>query len=88
VASIPNKFLYQLLFYQIKIIGINIEANVVQSPNILCQLICLSIPTSDPTCRPTFPELLEKLKELQKQYVIQFQAARSAGGESTQRKES
>ncbi|GAU45058.1 hypothetical protein TSUD_198460 [Trifolium subterraneum] len=50
--------------------------------------ICLSIPTSDPTCRPTFPELLEKLKELQKQYVIQFQAARSAGGESIQSKES
>ncbi|XP_050870271.1 uncharacterized protein LOC127073185 [Lathyrus oleraceus] len=43
---------------------------------------------SDPTCRPTFPELLERLRELQRRYVIQFQAARSAGGESIQRKES
>ncbi|XP_027192743.1 uncharacterized protein [Cicer arietinum] len=43
---------------------------------------------SDPTLRPTFPELLERLRELQKWYVIQFQAARSAGGESIQRKES
>ncbi|XP_058768737.1 serine/threonine-protein kinase EDR1-like [Vicia villosa] len=43
---------------------------------------------SDPTCRPTFPELLERLRELQRRYVIEFQAARSAGGESIQRKES
>lgn len=43
---------------------------------------------SDPTCRPTFLELLERLRELQKKYVIQFQAARSASGENTQRKES
>ncbi|XP_061349075.1 serine/threonine-protein kinase STY8-like isoform X2 [Gastrolobium bilobum] len=40
---------------------------------------------SDPTCRPTFRELLERLRELQKQYAIQFQAARSAGGESAQK---
>ncbi|KAL2960307.1 hypothetical protein AAZX31_17G032600 [Glycine max] len=40
---------------------------------------------SDPACRPTFPELLDKLKELQKQYVIQFQAARSTAKESTQK---
>ncbi|CAK7326340.1 unnamed protein product [Dovyalis caffra] len=30
---------------------------------------------SDPQCRPTFQELLEKLKDLQRQYAIQFQAA-------------
>ncbi|KAJ1395280.1 Serine-threonine/tyrosine-protein kinase, catalytic domain [Sesbania bispinosa] len=40
---------------------------------------------SDPTLRPTFRELLERLRELQKRYAIQFQAARSAGGESTQK---
>ncbi|RDX69881.1 Serine/threonine-protein kinase EDR1, partial [Mucuna pruriens] len=40
---------------------------------------------SDPTCRPTFPELLERLRELQKQYAIQFQATRSTGKEGTQK---
>ncbi|KAK7348063.1 hypothetical protein VNO80_22612 [Phaseolus coccineus] len=40
---------------------------------------------TDPTCRPTFPELLERLRELQKQYAIQFQATRSASKESTQK---
>ncbi|KAG5237112.1 dual specificity protein kinase splA [Salix suchowensis] len=32
---------------------------------------------SDPQCRPTFQELLEKLKDLQRQYAIQFQAAQT-----------
>ncbi|KAI4344779.1 hypothetical protein L6164_011969 [Bauhinia variegata] len=36
---------------------------------------------SDPACRPTFQELLERLKDLQRQYLTQFQAARSAGAE-------
>ncbi|KHN02891.1 Serine/threonine-protein kinase CTR1 [Glycine soja] len=40
---------------------------------------------SDPACRPTFPELLERLRDLQKQYAIQFQAARSTAKESTQK---
>ncbi|KAJ1380586.1 Serine-threonine/tyrosine-protein kinase, catalytic domain [Sesbania bispinosa] len=40
---------------------------------------------SDPACRPTFQELLERLKELQRRYAIQFQTARSAGGEGTQK---
>ncbi|KAK7264714.1 hypothetical protein RJT34_32324 [Clitoria ternatea] len=40
---------------------------------------------SDPTCRPTFPELLERLRDLQKRYAIQFQATRTAGKESTQK---
>ncbi|CAL0330200.1 unnamed protein product [Lupinus luteus] len=40
---------------------------------------------SDPTCRPTFQELLERLRELQKWYAIQFQAARSGGGETIQK---
>ncbi|XLU43520.1 hypothetical protein S245_038334, partial [Arachis hypogaea] len=39
----------------------------------------------DPASRPTFRELLEKLRELQRQYAIQLQAARSAGGESPQK---
>ncbi|XP_057751304.1 uncharacterized protein LOC130969546 [Arachis stenosperma] len=39
----------------------------------------------DPASRPTFRELLEKLRELQRRYAIQFQAARSAGGESPQK---
>lgn len=33
---------------------------------------------SDPKCRPTFQELVERLKEMQRQYAIQFQAARAA----------
>ncbi|KAK7363477.1 hypothetical protein VNO77_05621 [Canavalia gladiata] len=40
---------------------------------------------SDPTCRPTFPELLDRLRELQRRYAIQFQATRSASKESTQK---
>ncbi|KAF2289059.1 hypothetical protein GH714_025540 [Hevea brasiliensis] len=41
--------------------------------------------TSDPQCRPTFQELLEKLRDMQRQYTIQFQAARSAAGDNTQK---
>ncbi|XP_030474633.1 uncharacterized protein LOC115692019 isoform X2 [Syzygium oleosum] len=40
---------------------------------------------SDPKCRPTFQELLERLKDLQRQNVLQFQASRSAARDSTQR---
>ncbi|KAJ6312325.1 hypothetical protein OIU77_013958 [Salix suchowensis] len=40
---------------------------------------------SDPQCRPTFQELLEKLKDLQRQYAIQLQAARSAAGDNTRK---
>ncbi|XP_061345911.1 probable serine/threonine-protein kinase SIS8 isoform X2 [Gastrolobium bilobum] len=40
---------------------------------------------SDPACRPTFQELMERLRELQRRYAIQFQVARSAGGEGTQK---
>ncbi|KAI5435547.1 hypothetical protein KIW84_022094 [Lathyrus oleraceus] len=45
----------------------------------------LSMQCSDPASRPTFQELLERLKELQRRYTIQFQAARSGGGEVTQK---
>ncbi|KAF9593490.1 hypothetical protein IFM89_023602 [Coptis chinensis] len=40
---------------------------------------------SEPQSRPTFQELLESLKDLQRQYIIQFQATRSAHGEAMQR---
>ncbi|OIV91780.1 hypothetical protein TanjilG_14359 [Lupinus angustifolius] len=41
---------------------------------------------SDSACRPTFEELLERLKELQKQFAVKFQAAsRSNGRERTQK---
>ncbi|KDP27910.1 hypothetical protein JCGZ_18990 [Jatropha curcas] len=40
---------------------------------------------SNPQCRPSFQELLEKLRDLQRQYAIQFQAARSAAGDNTQK---
>ncbi|KAL1207361.1 putative serine/threonine-protein kinase SIS8 [Cardamine amara subsp. amara] len=33
---------------------------------------------SEPQCRPSFQELMDKLRELQKKYTIQFQAARAA----------
>ncbi|KAG7991164.1 hypothetical protein I3843_02G061600 [Carya illinoinensis] len=39
----------------------------------------------DPACRPTFQELLQKLRELQRQYALQFQAARSAAGDNAQK---
>ncbi|KAK6913682.1 Serine-threonine/tyrosine-protein kinase, catalytic domain [Dillenia turbinata] len=40
---------------------------------------------NDPQCRPSFQELLDRLKDLQRQYTIQFQAARSASGDNSQR---
>ncbi|PQQ20387.1 myosin light chain kinase smooth muscle [Prunus yedoensis var. nudiflora] len=40
---------------------------------------------SDAASRPTFQELLEKLRDMQRQYALQFQAARSAAGDSTQK---
>lgn len=43
------------------------------------------VETSDPQRRPTFQELLEKLRDMQRKYTIQFQAARSAAGDNTQR---
>ncbi|KAI3968709.1 hypothetical protein MKX01_028859 [Papaver californicum] len=38
---------------------------------------------SDPKCRPTFQELLEILKDLQRQYSVKAQASRLAQGHST-----
>ncbi|KAI3876542.1 hypothetical protein MKW98_015925 [Papaver atlanticum] len=38
---------------------------------------------SDPKCRPTFQELLEILKDLQRQYSVKAQASRVAQGHST-----
>jgi serine/threonine protein kinase len=40
---------------------------------------------SDPTLRPTFQELLERLRDLQRQFALQFQAARSAAGDGAQK---
>ncbi|KAH9614024.1 hypothetical protein KSS87_007347 [Heliosperma pusillum] len=40
---------------------------------------------SEPQSRPTFRELLEKLKDMQRQYTIQFQAARAASADNTQK---
>ncbi|XP_057957359.1 mitogen-activated protein kinase kinase kinase 1-like isoform X2 [Malania oleifera] len=40
---------------------------------------------SEPHCRPTFQELLESLKDLQRQFAMQFQAARSAAGDNAQK---
>ncbi|KAI8561838.1 hypothetical protein RHMOL_Rhmol04G0372900 [Rhododendron molle] len=37
---------------------------------------------SEPQSRPTFQELLDRFKDLQKQYAVQFLAARSAAGDS------
>ncbi|KAL9669490.1 hypothetical protein QQ045_007037 [Rhodiola kirilowii] len=41
---------------------------------------------SDPNQRPSFPELLEKLKDLQRQFVLQSHAGRSISGDGTQKK--
>ncbi|KAK6278460.1 hypothetical protein POUND7_018727 [Theobroma cacao] len=40
---------------------------------------------SDPQCRPAFQELLEKLRDLQRQYTIQFQQARNLAGDGSQK---
>ncbi|KAF5195571.1 Serine/threonine-protein kinase EDR1 [Thalictrum thalictroides] len=37
---------------------------------------------SEPQCRPTFQQLLEKFKDLQRQYTIQYQATRSVQGDA------
>ncbi|KAL1084417.1 hypothetical protein V6Z11_D09G263700 [Gossypium hirsutum] len=39
----------------------------------------------DPQCRPTFHELLDKLRDLQRQYMIQLQQARNSAGDGSQR---
>ncbi|KAF5464762.1 hypothetical protein F2P56_014814 [Juglans regia] len=39
----------------------------------------------DPACRPTFQELLQRLKDLQRQYALQVQASRSAAGDCPQK---
>ncbi|XP_043711261.1 uncharacterized protein LOC122660143 [Telopea speciosissima] len=40
---------------------------------------------SDPRCRPTFQDLLERLKDLQRQYSIQSQLNRAKPGDTTQK---
>ncbi|XP_059646278.1 uncharacterized protein LOC132291639 [Cornus florida] len=40
---------------------------------------------SEPRCRPTFQELLEKFKDLQRQCSFQYQASRTAPGDSSQK---
>ncbi|XVF38869.1 hypothetical protein REPUB_Repub20aG0139400 [Reevesia pubescens] len=40
---------------------------------------------SDPQCRPTFQELLDKLRDLQRQYNIQLQQARNSAGDGSQK---
>ncbi|KAL2464245.1 PAS domain-containing protein tyrosine kinase family protein [Forsythia ovata] len=40
---------------------------------------------SEPQNRPSFQELMEKFKDLQRQYVIQFQAGRSVAGDCGQK---
>ncbi|XP_022721786.1 probable serine/threonine-protein kinase DDB_G0282963 isoform X1 [Durio zibethinus] len=40
---------------------------------------------SDPQYRPTFQELLDKLRDLQRQYTIQFQQARNSSGDGSQK---
>ncbi|XP_068660974.1 uncharacterized protein [Aristolochia californica] len=41
---------------------------------------------SDPHCRPTFQELLEKFKDLQRQYTVQSQTLRSGHGDDAPQK--
>ncbi|KAE8658760.1 Serine/threonine-protein kinase CTR1 [Hibiscus syriacus] len=40
---------------------------------------------SDPQCRPTFQDLLEKLRDLQRQYTIQFQQIRNLAGDGSRK---
>ncbi|GMJ08367.1 hypothetical protein like AT5G49470 [Hibiscus trionum] len=40
---------------------------------------------SEPQCRPTFQELVDKLRDLQRQYTIQFQQSRNVGGDGSQK---
>lgn len=40
---------------------------------------------SEPQSRPTFQELVERLRDLQRQYAIQLQATRAASGDGSQK---
>ncbi|XP_076960037.1 uncharacterized protein LOC143636284 [Bidens hawaiensis] len=42
---------------------------------------------SDPQLRPMFQEILDKLKDLQRKFTVQFQASRTASGTTTAAKE-
>lgn len=53
---------------------------------LICNFLCF-VQLSDPQSRPTFQELVEKLKDLQRQFVIQAQAARSTAGDSSQKEQ-
>ncbi|KAG8372871.1 hypothetical protein BUALT_Bualt12G0112200 [Buddleja alternifolia] len=39
---------------------------------------------SEPECRPSFQELVEKLKNMHRQYTVQFQAGRAVAGDAAQ----
>lgn len=51
---------------------------------VLMRVRCLC---SEPQRRPTFQEVMEKLRELQRKYTIQFQAARAASIDNSSLKE-
>lgn len=53
---------------------------------LICNFLCF-VQLSEPQSRPSFQELVEKLKDLQKQYVIQAQAARNTAGDSSQKEQ-
>lgn len=40
---------------------------------------------SEPQSRPSFQEILEKLKDLQRKFALQFQAIRTAAGDGSQK---
>lgn len=44
--------------------------------------IGFSIRRSEPQCRPSFQELMEKLKDMQRQCAIQLQAGRAAAADA------
>ncbi|KAK8548852.1 hypothetical protein V6N12_061756 [Hibiscus sabdariffa] len=46
---------------------------------------CNFLKTSDPQSRPTFRELLNKLRDLQRQCTIQFQQARNSAGDGSRK---
>jgi len=45
---------------------------------LICVFILVCPRGSDTKLRPTFQELMDKLRDLQRKYMIQFQATRAA----------
>lgn len=82
VVTLAAFFLEPEFLYSFNHEGISLWINLQNTHNVLNSNV---VHIRDSACRPTFQELLPRLRELQRQYALQVQAARSAAGESAQK---